>query len=331
MLVKWLAFTAFLLVGGGLLALGIAGLADPPLIRRDLVITAVGVALALNAVVVLLLPAPMWRRRRPEMQASAEQWEGFRHYLEDFPRLADKPADTLPLWERYLIFGITFGIAERVLEAASVAFPAISDSSVVRAPRCTCRRSTRRASRAVSAAHSRHPRAGARAVAVAVGSFGGGRRRRLVTRLRDEEHRALQAPPSRPTPSSAAALARGRPRSGAGPFLRESERLLSRVLGGGAAGWLRSPGRHAQGGDPAPRCRRRQRVRARGARTASPNRRPPPTPLALACLAADDDPAAAVRRRADGRRRRGVRAHGRRARGAGRRATGMRTQTRCAP
>ncbi|MDX6596770.1 MAG: hypothetical protein QOE87_657, partial [Gaiellales bacterium] len=130
MLVKWLAFTAFLLAGAGLLAVGIAGLADPPLIRRDLIFTAAGAALALNAVVVLLLPAPMWRRRRPAMQASAEQWEGFRHYLEDFPRLADKPADTLPLWERYLIYGITFGIAERVLEAARVSFPAISDSSV---------------------------------------------------------------------------------------------------------------------------------------------------------------------------------------------------------
>ena len=72
----------------------------------------------------------MWRRRRPDLQATAEQWEGFRRYLEDFPRLAEKPADTLPLWERYLIFGITFGIAERVLEAAKLSFPAISDSSV---------------------------------------------------------------------------------------------------------------------------------------------------------------------------------------------------------
>jgi hypothetical protein len=130
MLVKWLSFVGFLLAGAGLLALGIAGLADPPLVRRDLIITAAGAALALNAVVVLLLPAPMWRRRRPAVQASAEQWEGFRHYLDDFPRLAEKPADTLPLWESYLVYGITFGLAERVLEAARVQFPAISGSSV---------------------------------------------------------------------------------------------------------------------------------------------------------------------------------------------------------
>jgi uncharacterized membrane protein len=130
MLVKWLSFAAFLVVGIGLLAIGLAGVADPPLLRRDLILTGLGVALALNAVVVLFLPAPMWRRRRPALQASAERWEGFRHYLEDFPRLADKPADTLPLWESYLVYGISFGIAERVLAAARVDFPAISQSSV---------------------------------------------------------------------------------------------------------------------------------------------------------------------------------------------------------
>ncbi len=130
MLVKWLSFVSFALAGGLLLVLGIAGIADPPLVRQDLIITAAGGALVLNALVVLLLPAPMWRRRRPEMQASAEQWEGFRHYLTDFPRLADKPADTLPLWESYLVFGIAFGIADRVLEAAKVSFPAISTSAV---------------------------------------------------------------------------------------------------------------------------------------------------------------------------------------------------------
>jgi uncharacterized membrane protein YgcG len=130
MVVKWLSFVLFLLLGAGFLVLGIAGLAEPPLVRQDLILTAIGAALALNAVVVLVLPASMWRRRGPTLQASAEGWEGFRRYLSDFPRLADKPADTLPLWESYLVYGIAFGIAERVLEAAKVDFPAISSSSV---------------------------------------------------------------------------------------------------------------------------------------------------------------------------------------------------------
>jgi uncharacterized membrane protein YgcG len=130
MVVKWLAFAVFLLLGAGFLVAGIAGLADPPLVRQDLLLTAVGAALALNAVVVLLLRASVWRRRSPKLQASAEGWEGFRRYLNDFPRLAEKPAATLSLWESYLVYGITFGIAERVLAAAKVDFPGISSSSV---------------------------------------------------------------------------------------------------------------------------------------------------------------------------------------------------------
>jgi uncharacterized membrane protein len=130
MVMKWIAFAVFVLGGGALLLAGIVGLSDPPLVRQDLILTAAGAALVLNAVVLLVLPASMWRRRRPALQASAEAWEGFRRYLNDFPRLADKPADTLPLWESYLIYGIAFGIAERVLEAAKVSFPGISSSPV---------------------------------------------------------------------------------------------------------------------------------------------------------------------------------------------------------
>ncbi|MDX6620205.1 MAG: hypothetical protein QOK36_2591 [Gaiellales bacterium] len=130
MVVKWIASGGFALAGGILLAAGISGIADPPLVRQDLILTAAGAALMLNAIVLMVLPASMWRRRRPALQASAEAWEGFRRYLDDFPRLADKPADTLPLWESYLVYGISFGIAERVLEAAKVSFPGISNSPI---------------------------------------------------------------------------------------------------------------------------------------------------------------------------------------------------------
>ena len=53
----------------------------------------------------------------------AERWEAFRRYLTDFPRLQEAPPATLALWERYLVYGIAFGIAERVLQAAHLAMP----------------------------------------------------------------------------------------------------------------------------------------------------------------------------------------------------------------
>jgi uncharacterized membrane protein len=65
----------------------------------------------------------LWRRRTPDAQKEAERWEAFRRYLKDFPRLKDAPAATLQLWESYLVYGIAFGIAERVLKAAHLYMP----------------------------------------------------------------------------------------------------------------------------------------------------------------------------------------------------------------
>ena len=121
---------ALALGGFGLVLAGVIGITDPPLIRQDLLFLGAGVALGLNALVVLLTPASMWNRRARELQATAEHWEAFRRYLHDFPRLADKPADTLPLWESYLVYGIAFGLADRVMAAARMQFPAVIASPI---------------------------------------------------------------------------------------------------------------------------------------------------------------------------------------------------------
>ena len=70
-----------------------------------------------------VLNAKLWRRRSPEAQAEAERWDAFRRYLTDFPRLQDAPPATLELWERFLVYGIAFGIAERVLQGAQLRMP----------------------------------------------------------------------------------------------------------------------------------------------------------------------------------------------------------------
>ena len=53
----------------------------------------------------------------------AEVEEAFRRYLTDFPRLKEAPPATLELWERFLVYGIAFGIAERVLQGAHLHMP----------------------------------------------------------------------------------------------------------------------------------------------------------------------------------------------------------------
>ena len=75
---------------------------------------------------------PLWRRRSAAGEAEAERWEAFRRYLTDFPRLKEAPPATLELWERYLVYGIAFGIAERVLQGAHLHMPeALHDQSTI--------------------------------------------------------------------------------------------------------------------------------------------------------------------------------------------------------
>src|SRR5206468_10250067 len=78
-----------------------------------------------NSVVLVAaaLNTQLWRRRSRTGEAEAERWEAFRRYLTDFPRLQEAPPATLELWERYLVYGIAFGIAERVLQGAHLHMP----------------------------------------------------------------------------------------------------------------------------------------------------------------------------------------------------------------
>ena len=127
---KFLVVLAFAVAGALLLWWGIRDLIAPPLTRGELIRTGLGIALLINAAICLALPISVWRRRVPQAQADAERWEAFHDYLRDFPRLDEKPADTIVLWERYLVYGIAFGLADRVMAAAKVGFPAVAQSGV---------------------------------------------------------------------------------------------------------------------------------------------------------------------------------------------------------
>lgn len=85
-----------------------------------------GVCACINGAILggAIVNAKLWRRRTPEAQAEPERWGAFRRYLTDFPRLRDAPPSTLELWERFLVYGIAFGIAERTLQGAQLRMPA---------------------------------------------------------------------------------------------------------------------------------------------------------------------------------------------------------------
>ena len=92
---------------------------------NDVVLIGLAVATLVNAAIIIgaLTQRKLWRRRSQAGEVEAERWEAFRRYLTDFPRLQEAPPATLALWERLLVYGIAFGIAERVLQAAHMAMP----------------------------------------------------------------------------------------------------------------------------------------------------------------------------------------------------------------
>ena len=92
---------------------------------NDIVLIALGVCAVINAVVLVIGigNTKLWRRRTKDGQLEAQRWEAFRRYLADFPRLDIAPPATLALWERFLVYGIAFGIAERVLQGAQLHMP----------------------------------------------------------------------------------------------------------------------------------------------------------------------------------------------------------------
>jgi uncharacterized membrane protein len=120
------AIVGFGVVGGLLLWLAADGWRSVYPRWSDVVLVAVGACLLVGGVVLLLTLIAgrrVWRRRSPAAQAEAERWEAFRRYLTDFPRLHEAPAASLALWERFLVYGIAFGIADRVLQGAQLHMP----------------------------------------------------------------------------------------------------------------------------------------------------------------------------------------------------------------
>jgi uncharacterized membrane protein len=123
-----LALAAIGFAGAGAVLLFAAQDGWRPVFPRygDVLLAIGGACLLVNAALVvatLALGRRAWRRRSPAAQLEAERWEAFRRYLVDFPRLHEAPPASLALWERYLVYGIAFGIADRVLQGAQIHMP----------------------------------------------------------------------------------------------------------------------------------------------------------------------------------------------------------------
>ena len=107
------------------LAIGIAmaGLGFPLLLLLNpfgLVVGLIGLGLALGSRVI--------RRRGREAADAFHRWEAFRRYLVDFSTLKEHPAPSVILWEKYLIYAVSLGVADRVISQLRALYPQLPDA-----------------------------------------------------------------------------------------------------------------------------------------------------------------------------------------------------------
>ena len=63
---------------------------------------------------------PTLKRRALPFARENEQWKAFRRFLRDFSHFKDIPPEAYKLWEFYLVFGILFGFASKILKALPI-------------------------------------------------------------------------------------------------------------------------------------------------------------------------------------------------------------------
>ena len=96
------------------------------------VLIAVGTGIGVTILVVVLSFRRVRVKRTKAGALEAARWDAFKRYLSDFSRLEDAPVISLELWDRFLIYAITFGVAQEVLEHARLhAPPELEDQSSI--------------------------------------------------------------------------------------------------------------------------------------------------------------------------------------------------------
>ena len=112
--VLWFLVPAFVLLLAGI-----------PLIILEMVFS--GIACWVMGFVLILITTISAFRRSPQGNLEYTQWKSFRRYLKDFSRVEDARIVSPGIWESYLPYAMTLGVASKVLKEWSLAFPRLRD------------------------------------------------------------------------------------------------------------------------------------------------------------------------------------------------------------
>ncbi len=104
------------------------GFIEPQSLKARNIFLAVSLPIAIlvfNPVllIMILVLTPFLKRRAMPWAEENERWKGLRRFLHDFSDFKEVPPEAYKLWERYLVFGIVFGSAKKILKMLPVILP----------------------------------------------------------------------------------------------------------------------------------------------------------------------------------------------------------------
>ena len=88
---------------------------------------ATGVTAMIMFFVAFIVVISAANRRSKDGQEEYRKWQAFRRYLRDFSRVETARVGALGIWEEYLPYAISLGVADQILKQLEVRFPSLAD------------------------------------------------------------------------------------------------------------------------------------------------------------------------------------------------------------
>lgn len=67
-------------------------------------------------IIIAFLAVNAIKKRTPEATLEIKKWNAFKRYISDFSAMKDAPTVLLHIWDRYLVYAVVLGVAEKLLE-----------------------------------------------------------------------------------------------------------------------------------------------------------------------------------------------------------------------
>jgi len=86
----------------------------------------IGWALIIAGIIIFFVPR-FFKRRSVTGQEDYVRWEAFKRFLEHFSEMQRHEIPSLIIWEHYLVYAVTLGVAKEVIKQLEVVFPNMQD------------------------------------------------------------------------------------------------------------------------------------------------------------------------------------------------------------